>query len=169
MIGMKGILFVLLLAASSAIAQEANIENGWKKIKVFETKRSEVEKLLGKANPDFSKIYTVYSTPEGTVAIVYSDTPCTIAPGEKGDFNVEKDTVLDYHVSFEKPFPLSELNWKKENYKRSPDPHRLDVFAYDNPSEGVWITTGFVDGTEMVGSLWFRGTDEQKRRCQCKN
>ena len=168
MTGMKRVLPLLLLVASSTFAQDRPIESGWRNIKVFETRRADVEKLLGKPNPDIDKIYTVYSTPDGTVTIVYSDTPCSVAPGEKGDFKVEKDTVIDYRVSFEKPFPLLELKWKKEKYKRSEDPHRSEVFVYDDPLQGISITTGFVDGTEMVGSFWFRGSGEQERQYRCK-
>src|SRR5262249_20199709 len=129
----------------------------------------EVERILAKPKPQTDKIYTVYPTSEGYVAVVYSAAPCSLAIGTNGEYKVDKDTVIDLRVGLEKPFPLTDLIWKKENYQRAPDPHRLDVAVYDDLINGIWITTEIQNGTEMVGGFWFRGSKEEHRRLACNS
>lgn len=163
-------IFVLVVISTSlyVYGQESSIEGGWKKIKVFETKRSEVEKIFGMPGKELNKIYTTYATPEGNVAIIYSNEPCDGTESNKTHYNLEKDTVMDYRVYLKKPIPLSELKWRKGGYRRVADPHRLDIFIYDNRVDGVWVTVGLVDEIEMAGSLWFYSSDQQKCRYRCK-
>ncbi len=148
--------------------KEISIEGGWRNIKIFQTKRVEVEKMLGKPGQDVGKVHTIYPGSDAHVAVVYSDAPCNSTTADKGDYNLELGTVIDYKVHLKKPFPLSQLKWKKDHYDGGPDLHRRDVFSYYNSKDGVWITTEIVDGTEMVLSFWFMSTDEQKERFRCK-
>jgi len=161
------VLFFAFCFVPKVCAQDAMIEDGWKNIRPFVTNREQVEKTLGKPQPSTDKIYTVYPTPEGHVAVVYAGDPCAAAPGEKGDFNLAKNTVLSYIVSLATPFPFSELKWKKDRYEQAEDPHHLNVIDYYSRRDGVSITTGIIDGTRVVSGFRFEASPEQRRSFRC--
>ena len=159
---------MVLLLSISALAQPDPIEDGWKGIKLFETRRQQVEKLFGPPKSTTSKLYTVYPTSEGTVAIEYSAEPCTDAPAKRGEFNIEKDTVISFVVTPAKPFPLSELNSAKDLSDRPRDQHRLGYFLIGNRKNRIGISTRLEeDGTERAVQIVFAPTVEQIRQHQC--
>ena len=159
--------FFVITFASVVLGQRTSIENGWNGIRVFSNNRNDVEKILGIPIANDDKIYTVYSSKDARVAIVFSGVPCKRAVGGKGDFKLPEGTVIEYTVSLKSPVPLFEFDWKKDIYSSSIDPHRPNVKSYYNSREGVWLTTELIDGQEMLGRIWFLATDNQKRQYRC--
>ena len=161
------LLFLICCLFPKVFAQNTTIEDGWKNILPFVTKRDQVEEILGKPQPSTDKIYTVYPTPEGHVAVVYSEKPCSAAPGGKGEYKLEENTVLQYIVTPKTPSPFSELKWKKDHYEPAEDPHHLNVVVYFSRGDGIAITTGIIDGVRIVGQFRFYGSPEQKDHFRC--
>ena len=93
---MKMFLFVFAFT-SALLPRYCDLETGWRGIKVFETSRSEVEKLLGipKKEEDGE---VRYETDDAYLRFLYSNGPCTSPTTLLGGFNLKKGIVLQYEV-----------------------------------------------------------------------
>lgn len=158
-------LFIILNIFVLTCSVQCQIENGWKGIKVFETSRTEVEKILGKPKEDKSTVR--YVTDEAIIDIIYSRKPCSDA--WYGAFSLEQNIVFEYEVKLNNEIPLSVFNWQKENYKRFPDPELLSWVYYHNSKDGVAIQAGISDyKNESVVGISFYATKEQESEFSCK-
>lgn len=147
--------------------QETCIESGWKGLKVFYTKRGEVERLLEKPFKDEGE--TIYRTKDAIVSIVFSETPCTNATFGRGAYSVEKNTIIQYQVDLLQSIPLSELKWNKSDYERYEDPHMLGLIHYGNPKANLSFTTrSDKNKVEQVGGFRFYATKQQLDDFRCK-
>lgn len=158
------LLFIILSFVTVSLIQTCPIENGWKGIRVFQTSRIEVEKILGK--PVEKRVYERYETDDAFVDIAYSISPCS-NDGD-GRFNVPKDVIIEYSIVLKKGIELSNFKWKKDLYKRYEDPHLRNLTHYGNPKDGINFTTNTNDGTEKVSIIYFERTKETVSKYTCK-
>jgi hypothetical protein len=158
-------LFALFIVMP-ALTQDGPIEEGWKNIRVFETKRDEIEKRFGKPT-SLDDGLMIYNTADGNLVVVYSEGPCVKSTFGRGIYKVERGTVIDYEVYFKQPLPLLELKRKPDDYSRRPDDHRIGVITYFHREGGIWITAFERDKKELVSGLWFMPTFQQKKHYSC--
>ncbi len=160
---------IMLIGLSVAImGQELSLEDGWKNIKVLKTKRVVIEKLFGSPeSPDDGNI--VYRTGEGNVVVIYSADPCTKTTFGRGDFNLEKDVVIQYQVYLRRPMPIARMKWNKELYKRVEEPHILNAYHIGSAEKGVSFSTLMeADGREYVTGLSYFHTKELGEKFRCR-
>ena len=130
-----GITLIFLLTAS-VLAQDRPIEDGWRGIKVFQTKRADIEKLFAE-KPIQNENAMRFSSEEDVIEVIFSGTPCTLSSKGTIFYNFEKDTVISYSVGLLKPILVSQLKWLKKGYDRWEDNyHRVNV-NYRNETIGV--------------------------------
>lgn len=156
----------VFLIQSNAVAQP--IETGWKGIEVFQSTRAGVEKTLGKPVFDSNSGDSVYPTSEGNIVIAFSGAPCSDPTSHRSGFNLDEGTVIEYTVYLKKPFPLKDLQWEKNDYARTKSTHYSNTYHYTNTAGSVWVTTRSDDDAELVQSIWFMSTVEQRKRFRCK-
>jgi hypothetical protein len=164
-------IFVILFLVIESNCQSAKIEDGWKGLRGLSTGKDRVDRKLGKPTPVDDKIWTVYSLPEAQVAVIYSSKPCCVAPGEKGDFEVPENTILEYIVSPKQRILLKELNWTPQRYKQILGAREPDIKNYENARDAVLITTSTDNGIETVASFTFTATvsERDKKLCPSKS
>lgn len=145
---------------------EAQIENGWKGIKVLETKREAVEKLLGK--PKETGIRVKYETEDAYIEVMYSAEPCS-SDGYLNKFKVDRNTVLEYEVNLKEIIEVTKFDWNKADYTKATDGEGLlNWIYYDNLKLG--ISVGAViddDNVEKVRRISFNRTTEQVQKFSC--
>jgi hypothetical protein len=153
---------------SSAESENCTIEDGWNGIKLFQTNREQVEKLVGK--PVATDDGTVsYETADALVNIIYSNTPCQEGNRLRNKFNVPQSTVIWYLVVLKKTVKFSSFEWQKNLYSKSQDIHSFGVVYYINQKNGVVITTGLSDeGFEQVRTIRFEPTRKMSLMNNCK-
>jgi hypothetical protein len=159
------VLLLGIILSSVCLGQSERIENGWKGIKVLQTTRAEVEKILGKPTIDeYNNIK--YYIDEGLIRISYSQEPCS--NDSQGRYDVPKDTVFDYEVIITREMDLTNLIWKKELYKKTKDSHVLYNSYYSNQNEGITISTKTKKDGENVWSIRFYVSPELYEKHRCK-
>lgn len=164
------IIFIILFAVTPYFAQSCPIENGWKGIKIFQTTRLEVEKVLGVPSEEINAVETSYRTKEELIHFVYSHSPCSNA-GD-GRFTVPKDTVIGFRImlgflEYEKK--LSDFKWNSDLYEKWEDTHQLWHVHYHNPKDGIRIIVVKVRSEpERVQSISFEPSKEQTAKFACK-
>jgi hypothetical protein len=162
---MKTILAAIVIQVASvfALAQEQPIEKGWKNIKLFESKRSDLEKTLGKGYEGFGGAETTYGEKNEPVWVFYSKGPCA-GTVEKPGYNIEKDTVTSYTHYFFKDMPLTELKWNPSDYSRDPSGNAV---WYTNKKQGIVVVTIVGSDKEWVALVGYGPTEEQKKKYLC--
>lgn len=155
------------LLATSIVGQELSIECGWRGLSVFQTKREEVEKILGKPKTDDG--VTRYENDEARVRIIFSALPCSRVEYGRGEYQLETNTIIEYQVNLKTPIELSDLKWKKDRYERIEDLHILDVFHYRNLKDGISFSTKIGnDNIERAGTFSYSSTNVQNERFRCR-
>ncbi len=149
-----------------AFSQDWAVENGWQEIKVFQTNRSQVEKILGK--PQKEDFETTYSTEDVVVNVIYSDMRCGDSKRLKAKYDLPAETVLHYEVRFLKDIDFSQLILQRENYEYVQDFHLLNLSYYSNLKKGITITIFNSDGNERVSSIKYLPTKEQMTQFKCE-
>ncbi len=144
------------------------IENGWKRIAVFKSTRADVEKALGKPLPDSISGDAVYQTSEGNVVVVYPRIPCSDPASRRSEFALSEGTVIEYTVYPKEAIPLTALQWNKDDYAPTKSSHYSNTYHYTNTSGNIWISTRTKDDVELVQSIWFTNTVEQRKRFRCR-
>ena len=153
----------------STIGTKCDLESGWKGIRVFETTRTEVERILGSPT-ESDDVEARYESKEAIVSVLYSAEPCSAPKTLTGGFKVRQDTVLEYDVVPKGDLRLDALDWNRNLYERYPDPHVLNMVGYYNRRDGIRISTS-ANGpqkTEFVTSIYFERTPEQESRFKCE-
>jgi len=157
---------VLFITTLVGHAQTTQIEEGWKKIIVFQTNRSQVEKMLG-PEKDFDGT-TNYETPNELFHIIYSVKPCSIDSLQRGNFNVPQDTVLSYSVVFKNKINLASFPYSPQLYQKTSDPHMKSISLYVNLLDDMSFQTTDISGTEMVWELSYRRPQKMNKKYKCK-
>jgi hypothetical protein len=141
--------------------QTCYIENGWKGIKVFQSNRTDVEKLFGK--PADTNVTVRYDTDDFLIHVTYSASPCS-NDGD-GRFNVPEDTVIEYYVVL-KNMLLKNLKWKKELYESSPDYHLKKLTHYYNRENEIRVVTFKTSEEPTVSEISYGRADVKKFICK---
>jgi len=164
-------LFLIVTSVCSVTAQAPKdlLDGGWKGIKVFESTRAHVEKLLGKPtkveNGDFW-----YETSEARYRFVFSYDPCSAPDTLVGGFKVKAGVVLEYEVRPTKIITIGDLGIDLNIYKRSDPFHALNFSHYDNRAAGIYIEALVMSEPhkEFVQMIYFWHTLEQNARYSCR-
>jgi hypothetical protein len=163
---MKTMCLILCLITSAWAQQNCPIENGWKGIKLFQTTRSEVEKILGVPSEKINNVFTSYRTKEALIHFAYSHAPCT--DEGRGRFAVPRDTVISYWVVLNDGITLSDFKWQEDRYERIDDPHMKGNVIYGNLKDGISFTTNRKTGVETIEDIRFDPTLEMNSKFLCK-
>jgi hypothetical protein len=141
----------MIMLTSTALGQDRPIEEGWKGIKVFQTKRADIEKLYAE-KPVQSGEAVEFSSDKEVVVVIFSGAPCTLSSKGTILYSFEKDTVIHYGVYLLKPIVISQLNWAKKDYVRRQDDYHSSHVRYINKSTGVdiGVLIDHVSGLEQV-------------------
>lgn len=159
---------VLILFSTLIPITLCDLEKGWKGIRVLESSRSDVEKILGRPVEDEHGVVK-YSTDEGNFRFLFSGAPCSGLGALLGDYNVKKDTVLQYQFQPKNQLSLSDLRWDKDLYERADDAHLAKNVNYYNPRDAIRLTTYRINGeTEIVRMIYFERTADQNAKFGCK-
>ncbi|MFM9905833.1 MAG: hypothetical protein ACKVQJ_14820 [Pyrinomonadaceae bacterium] len=147
-----------------------NLEDGWKGIKVFESKRTDVIQALG--NPvDEKGGEARFETSDAFVRVLFANEPCSNIDSITGGYNVEKGTTLQYEVRPKKELLLDQLNWKKDRYERFRDSHVRNFIHYYDSQDGVRLVAELMEygESENVRTIYFERTLEQVTKFECKS
>ncbi|GEM_PF-7057381 len=157
------------------------LEDGWLGIKVFETRREEVEKRLGKPKEE-DKWRVIYETDEALFQFFFSREPCRqpYVPPENfiigssalaEGFNVLKNTVLEYSIVPKKSLRTDEIEWDRKKYTRTEDTHLRNAVHYRNDKDGIYIeANNFKDERgETVRKIYFQRSADHVAKYRCKN
>jgi hypothetical protein len=104
----------------------------WRSIVPLTTTRSEVETLLGPAEPGYMAIYHLK---EGNLSIEFSSGPCRA--DRQGGWNVPENTVVSVVFSPKEKQQLAELKLDRKKFRRVVDRHLGGVIYYINAQDGV--------------------------------
>lgn len=151
---------------SQSTIQTVSIENGWKGIKPLEANKTSVNKLLGKPEIDDNGYYG-YFADGAFIQVNYSTAPCQENHYNRGKFDVSEDTVLDYSVNI-KQVALSEIKFKRENYKRDASDH-TNFAEYLNGKDGVEISVIIYGDDEYARQIRYRPSKKSAEKFKCKN
>jgi hypothetical protein len=143
----------------------SKIEDGWKGIKPLRTDKKSVEKLLGKPEID-NNGYHGYRTEEAFIRVNYSTLPCQDNQYKRGEYNIPKDTVLNYSVRPQKLTLLSNLNFKKEQYYKDTSGDANSVRLINN-EEGITISVQDQEKTEYFSGVDFRPSKDDAEKFKC--
>ena len=159
-------LFILILLLNSIVFCNS-IENGWKEIKPLETNRATVDKLLGQPEIDDNG-YHIYETDEALVRIIYTETPCKDHKFKRrGEYNVAKDTVLEYWVVLKQRIKLSEIQFDQEKYYKDTSGDLTSHADYDYFEEGIRIGVYIQEDVEYVTGFSFRPGKRHDEMYKC--
>ena len=166
---MKLVVAAIVLSCLTA-GTKCDLESGWKGIRVFETTRTEVERILGSPT-ESDDVEARYESKEAIVSVLYSAEPCSAPKTLTGGFKVRQDTVLEYDVVPKGDLRLKDLDWDKQLYERHAELHVVNMAGYYNRRDGIRLTskTQGADKTEFVTSIYFERTPEQESRFGCKS
>ena len=149
-------LIVLVMLAVTALRAQTPVEQGWNGLKVYQSSRSDVERVLKQVGKKVEPGFTVYRTEDRNVLVRYWEKQCIERKTASGRYKIYSDTLIDLDVGFFKPtVPISELKWNKSKYDGGPDQHYLDVIHYYNPSDRIWITANIENGIEFFASVHY--------------
>jgi hypothetical protein len=138
--------------------------NTWSGLTPLQSKREEVEKLLGPARDSVGKTF-IYETQAEKVHVWYSEGPCKAS--EIGEWNVPLGTVLQIRVYPKATILLRDLQLKMSKYKRIPDPNIPNWAFYKNQDDGVMVQTQLENGCEQVEIVTYEPKKEDSQlRCR---
>ena len=163
------IMTLIAVAAGGVIGQRVRLEDGWKGVKVFHTKRAEVEAIFGKGESISNGMFVSYSTDKAQIVFIFSDKPCSNRSSNRGSYQFEEGTVIEYWVNLKKPLLLNKLNDAKEDFASSGSARSSDIKEYSNTSGNILFTTKLEDGNEVVQRLWYMSTVTQRKQFRCSD
>jgi hypothetical protein len=137
--------------------------NSWSGLTPLQSKREEVEKLLGPARDSVGKTF-IYDTHAEKVHVWYSEGRC--GASEIGQWNVPLGTVLQIRVYPKATILLRDLQLDMRKYKRIPDPNIPNWAFYKNQDDGVMVQTQLENGCEQVEIVTYEPKKEDSQlRC----
>jgi hypothetical protein len=143
-----------------------SIENGWKGIKPLKTDKASVDKLLGTPEIDTDG-FQGYTKDNIYVRINYSSTPCINTYFGRGEYNIAKDTVLNYEVVIKRVMKISELEFNHEKYLKDTSGDLANFVSYIDSEDGIIITVYVQEGTEYVKTISFSPTKQDSETFKC--
>lgn len=161
----SGLLSILIvLSALSTSSQGQSLEDGWLGILPLVSTKEDVEKKLGKPKTDENG-YHGYRFDGGFIQVNYSTAPCKENQYNRGKYNIESDTVLDYTVNIHEGVRLSALTFDREAYRKQESSHGGKLYVRRDNS--IWITAFIEGGQEYVARLDFRAGNLQSAKHRC--
>ena len=137
--------------------------NAWRGLAPLQSKREEVEKLLGPASDSVGKTF-IYDTQSEKVHVWYSEGACRAS--EIGQWNVPLGTVLQIRVYPKATILLRDLQLDMSKYRRIPDPNIPNWAFYKDQDDGVMVQTQLENGCEEVEVITYEPRKEDSElRC----
>lgn len=125
----------------------------WRGIVPLHSTRKDVTKILGTSEVTDNR-RAIYNLKDEVVLIDYSAGTCE----HGGIWNVPRDTVLAISVTPRSALEISDLSLNLGRYQVVADEHLAGIYYYNNPEEGIHITT---DG-ETVRSIDYLPTSQDE-------
>jgi hypothetical protein len=111
--------------------------NSWNSLVPLVSTRADVEKIIGKPEPDSkSKYFVDYKTKNESVFVLYSTGNCDLTGT---GWNIEDGKVIRISVEPFVKLKLDEYKFDKSKYKEYEEDH-LDMISYANDEDGVAFT-----------------------------
>lgn len=155
---------LLFLATNNVCANEPNWYLNLKKISPIVSSRTDVEKTFN--SPPVIRSFThegidyiIYATKDGELNVQYSTGICAIT--ESGAYEVTKGIVLRAIFFPKISTKLSELDFKRNLYIKSQDPHDL-VWHYVSTDLGINFST---KKDMVLDIVLFPSSDHKARKC----
>ena len=121
--------------------------NTWRELTPLQSKRKDVEKLLGLARDSVGKT-VIYDADAEKVHVWYSEGACKRS--ERGQWNVPIGTVLQIRVYPTATILLRDFQFDMNKYTRIPDPSIANWTFYRDQDDGVMVQTELENGCEEV-------------------
>lgn len=160
------LLIILMTASMIAPIISCELEKGWKGIRVFETTRADVEKVLGKPTDDERGVVK-YETEEAYFRYIYSGDPCSARDTLIGGCNVRSGTILQYDVQPKNQLTLADLHWDESLYEKAKALHVREAWNYYNRRDAIRLETQKIREGEVVRSIYFERAVEQSTKFTC--
>lgn len=165
---MNPLVLILVLTFAGILAQgggAAEQAPKWKQIRLMESTRTDVEKLMGPAK--YRGYSTWYKVEDGVLHIEYY--PYTSCTQTGADLRVPQWTVVEITFEPDNPVKLADLNLDLKKFrlvKESPDVP--DLLSYLNEEDGVDYTFDTNDDT-LNNVRYFPGKRYDRLRCKKVN
>lgn len=148
---------------------QCGIEEGWLGIKVFETNRSSVEKLLGNAtNPNDPNV--IFETKDAHFEFIFSGPPCSNLDTLMGSFSVPEGTVLQYSVRPKKSLSLGSVKFDPKLYSSAINDHIRSIVTYSNDARAIYLSTNRNEDiqSQTIRTISYKRSLESITKFQCK-
>lgn len=156
---------LIIISVLFALVPQQKERIDWSKVVPFKTTRAEVEAMLGP--PTWGKGYILsYDTKDDRITVWYGG--AKTLQGNRCQWVLPENTVFDFVYAPKKKFPLADMKLDLAKFTKRKALEMEDDFYYDNPVEGLTLTTRLVDGQEMFLSLE-RGPDQALKQKYCKS
>ena len=154
-------LIVVLSAFTSINAQELDGLTRIKKIKPLISTARDVEKILGSPINSFANIKQ-YKAKEGLIIITYSSGRCDKKISTIGEsYDVEKDTVIDIQLRFDKEIRFKSLKVDLTGFEEEKC-NDCNAINYNNTIKGISYSVGI----DLINSI-FIFPSEQYSYLEC--
>ena len=161
------IIIVVIVYSLFGILFDGGLEKGWKGIKVFESNKSDVERVLGKPVEEDS-VEARYDTTDAVIRVLYSAGPCVDTETLSGGFKAKAGTVLQYEVNVKKnKLYLKDLNLPFEEYTRHENTHVVGFVEYYNKEHAIRVVTFLRKSGEEVRTIRFYRSEKKRLAFKC--
>ncbi len=159
---------LILMLFLNSIVMCNSIEDGWQGVKPLTTNKTAVDKLWGTPKINDNGFYG-YTTENAFIQVNYSIAHCEGNKYEGDEYNVAKNTVLNYTVYFKKKIKLSDLEFEREKYIKETAEHLTGVSYYISENEGVRISVQSQEGVEYIDAIGFKPNQKNAGLFKCVN
>lgn len=165
---MKAVVLIIMLFVVPQVPCE--LELGWKGIRVFDTDRVSVRRVLGREPAEGGEVESRFVTDEAIVRVVYSSGRCKAVDKLTGSYDLEPGVVIQYDVVPRNDLSLTKLGHNPSLYSRWEDDHAFGFVHYYNKRDGIRISTSMVGPkrTEYVRHIYFERTPEMEAKFACR-
>ena len=160
-------IFIATVYLFSSLLFDGELEKGWKGLRVLESNRSDVERLLGRKPAASDKVEDHYVIEDVSILLLYSKGPC-VDNTLTGGYNTKAGTVLEYEVvPVKDTLYLKDLKFNRELYERWQNNHVIGLVEYHNRQHGIRIITFMEKQGEVVRTIKFNPTEKQISEFRC--
>lgn len=166
------IVLAVFMFAGSCYAQEPDWLFKLRKLKVFDSKKADVErefdfpKTIDSSptnDPELGTLYHEYETPDGKLEIRYSTGKCSEHKSLLG-YDVSSGTVVEISFEPRKSVIAKTLNFDYDSFETERVDDLPGAYLYRNLKEGIWLSMRDEKVTNVEFSM-----PEKYRSLMCEN
>ncbi len=153
---------LLLCFCNNINAQKVEDDSKWKSIILYQTTKSDVEKLFGKHFDTINKFRYVYKTENYNLIVSYSYGKCT--DEENSGLDIPPDTVTNLYITFKKEILLSGLEPDMTKLKNVAA--HFGTYVSDEKEDRLY---GVSEDKIWVESIYMSSINSHGRKLLCQN